>query len=209
MSKAALSLSPTTKEEVEALLCEAVAAKNASYHRGGFSPVQLVLGANPRVPRSLLSDDALDLVGSEDVLGGTMQPDSAAAAFARRHQIREAARQALASLDAKSRLSEASRARGHSDKFFKPGEWVYVWRRVTAANRSHSLQRDRWTGPGVVVYQNGSTIWIAMRSKLYKCSEEQVRPATRQESLGAELLDTARFDQLREEVRAPGRRIGA
>eukprot|EP00959_Pyramimonas_sp_CCMP1952_P072715 1519305-Pyramimonas_sp.AAC.1 len=48
-----------------------------------------------------------------------------------------------------------------------------------------------------------------MRSKLYMCSEEQVRPATRQESLGAELLDAARFDQLREEVRAPGRRIGA
>eukprot|EP00959_Pyramimonas_sp_CCMP1952_P285157 5962243-Pyramimonas_sp.AAC.1 len=102
-------------------------------------------------------------------------------------------------MDARSRLSEASRSRLHSDKIFKPGEWVYVWRRVTSANRSHSLQRDRWTGPGVVVHQTGSTVWVAMRTRLLKCSEEQVRPATRQEALGAELLDTERFDALREQ----------
>eukprot|EP00959_Pyramimonas_sp_CCMP1952_P017502 371608-Pyramimonas_sp.AAC.1 len=88
-------------------------------------------------------------------------------------------------MDARYRLSEASRSRLHSDKILKPGEWVYVWRRVTSANRPHSLQRDRWTGPGVVVHQTGSTLWVALRTRLLKCSKEQARPATRQEALGA------------------------
>eukprot|EP00959_Pyramimonas_sp_CCMP1952_P198167 4145065-Pyramimonas_sp.AAC.1 len=48
-----------------------------------------------------------------------------------------------------------------------------------------------------------------MRAKLLECSAEQVRLATRAESLGAELLDSPTFDRLREELRNPGKRVGA
>eukprot|EP00959_Pyramimonas_sp_CCMP1952_P326846 6841957-Pyramimonas_sp.AAC.1 len=60
----------------------------------------MVLGRAPRVPRSLLSDHELDLVGCEDVLGGTSQQGSAAAEFARRHVLRQGARKAMAAMDA-------------------------------------------------------------------------------------------------------------
>ena len=50
------------------------------------------------------------------------------------------------------------------------------------------LQRDRWCGPGVVALQLGHTVWVGMRSKLWKCNVDQVREATHPESLGAELL---------------------
>ncbi len=36
--------------ELEWLIAEVVAAKNRFFHRGGFSPFQLVFGENPRLP---------------------------------------------------------------------------------------------------------------------------------------------------------------
>eukprot|EP00959_Pyramimonas_sp_CCMP1952_P205783 4303203-Pyramimonas_sp.AAC.1 len=48
-----------------------------------------------------------------------------------------------------------------------------------------------------------------MRHRLLKCSVGQVRPATQPEVLGAELLDNPRFDQLGQELRHPGKRVGA
>ena len=50
---------------------------------------------------------------------------------------------------------------------------------------------------------------MAMRARLLKCSAEQVRPATRSETIGAELLDSESFDRLREDIRNPARRSGA
>eukprot|EP00974_Lingulodinium_polyedra_P053475 5137830-Lingulodinium_polyedra.AAC.1 len=60
MGRAALDVEPRSVAELETLLCEAQSAKNRHYHRGGFSPYQLVFGENPRLPRALLSDEAVD-----------------------------------------------------------------------------------------------------------------------------------------------------
>ena len=179
---------PQSISELETALAEAVASKNRFYHRGGYSPYQLVLGENPRLPQCLLSDEALDEVALEDVHATARDEDTAAAAFARKYEIRKSARNALMTADAKSRIREAPKSRRHVDQSFHPGEWVYVYRRVTHRNRSHALQRDRWVGPGAVVWHSGTTVWVAMRTRLWKCSTEQVRPATSEESLGAELL---------------------
>eukprot|EP00959_Pyramimonas_sp_CCMP1952_P398864 8358136-Pyramimonas_sp.AAC.1 len=78
LSKAALAVSPTSWEETDLLLCEVVASKNRGFHRGGYSPSQLVFGQNPRMPRSLLFDDPLDLVGCEDVSARAVDLDTAA-----------------------------------------------------------------------------------------------------------------------------------
>ena len=36
---------------------------------------------------------------------------------------------------------------------------------------------SRWVGPGVVVLQSPSVVWVAMRTRLWRCSPEQLRPA--------------------------------
>ena len=80
------------------LIClsnEVVAAKNKFFHRGGFSPYQLVFGQNPHLPCELISDDPSDMVGLENLQETAADADSAAAQFARSHQIRRAARKLL------------------------------------------------------------------------------------------------------------------
>eukprot|EP00959_Pyramimonas_sp_CCMP1952_P066986 1398854-Pyramimonas_sp.AAC.1 len=113
------------------------------------------------------------------------------------------------SLDVRDRLVAASKSRRHIDIAYPPGSWVYVWRRVSAKDRSADLGRSRWTGPGAVVFQQGTTIWVAMRSRLLKCGQEQVRWATKEEAWGAELLDIPSFDALRRDLQNPGKRVGA
>eukprot|EP00959_Pyramimonas_sp_CCMP1952_P411841 8630387-Pyramimonas_sp.AAC.1 len=66
----------------------------------------MVFGENPRVPRSMLSDDVADDVGVEDLRASAVDQDTAAAAFARAHQLRSEAQRALAAHDARDRLAE-------------------------------------------------------------------------------------------------------
>ena len=65
-------------------------------------------------------------------------------------------------------------------RVFTRGQWVYVWRRAPNRGRKQNvLQRDRWVGPGIVALQNGGTVWVGMRSRLWKCSEPHGWRATR------------------------------
>ncbi len=209
VSKTAREMEPKTREEMESIIHEAVSSKNRYFHRGGFSPYQLVIGENPRLPKELLSDEAIDEVGLEDLSGTAADTDTAAAAFSRKHQLRQSARQNLMRMEAKSRVAEAVTSRASTPKALAPGQWVYVWRKVKGRAKTHVLQRDRWVGPGAVVWQNGQTVWVAMRSRLWKCSSLQVRNATRAESLGAELLDEVTFKELQQDLKDPGKRVGA
>ncbi len=206
VSKTARETEPKSREEMESIIHEAVSSKNRYFHRGGFSPYQLVIGENPRLPKELLSDEAIDEVGLEDLSGTAADTDTAAAAFSRKHEVWRAARQNLMRMEAKSRVAEAVTSRASTPKEFAPGHWVYVWRKVKGRAKTHVLQRDRWVGPGAVVWQNGQTVWVAMRSRLWKCSSIQVRSATRAESLGAELLDEASFKELQQDLKDPGKK---
>ena len=186
-----------------------MANKNRYFHRSGYSPYQLVLGENPRLPRSLLSDDPLDDVGTAEVQGPVGDEDTAAVAFGRKHQLREEARKALMELEARDRVKEAADARRHVTREFLPGQWVYVWRAIPRFRKTHQLQRDRWVGPGSVVIQRGGTVWVAMRTRLWKCSAEQVREATRLESWGAEMHEQEDLQRLRAGLESPKGRVGA
>ena len=66
-----------------------------------------------------------------------------------------------------------------------------MWRRaVDRGNlKGPTVLRDRWVGPGLVIIQSGHTVWMAMGTRLWKCSTERLRRATRPEALGAEILD--------------------
>eukprot|EP00959_Pyramimonas_sp_CCMP1952_P288639 6036043-Pyramimonas_sp.AAC.1 len=115
--------------------------------------------------------------------------DSAAASFRHQHAIRTRARELAMEGDARSKLSLALRPEWHRDRTYQPGDWVYVWRRAP----SSGLQRDRRVGPGSVIYHHNTTVWVGTRSELWKCSREQVRPATQSESLGAELVQSSAY----------------
>lgn len=58
----------SNEEEMDLLVSAVVSNKNRYFHRGGFSPAQLVFGCNPRVPLELLGDDELSVVAKEDVM---------------------------------------------------------------------------------------------------------------------------------------------
>ena len=197
-----------TVREAECALAEAVACQDRYSHRGGFSPAQLVFGENPRVPNILLTDDAVNEVGNADACVPSQDLDSAADTYRRKHEIRERARSLIMSLGARNRVREGLHSRHRSSKTFLPGQWVFVWRRPPRV-KTVQWQRSRWTGPGAVVYQSGATVWVAMRSKLWKCSAEQVRHATRSEALGAEIVLMPEFEDLRASLAAPEGRVGA
>ena len=70
-----------TPDDLEDLLAEIVSLKNRRGNRGGFTPYQLVIGQNPRVPHELLSDDAVDEVGMQELNRDDAGLDSPAKAF--------------------------------------------------------------------------------------------------------------------------------
>ena len=90
-SKAARESELATFCDLECLLHEAVAAKNRYFHREGCSPFQLEFGENHRLPQALLSDDAVGEVVVEALGSAVADRDTAAAAFARKRRLREAA----------------------------------------------------------------------------------------------------------------------
>jgi len=96
------------EQELELLACEIAANKNRYMHRGGFSPFQLVFGANPRLPHELLSDDPICAVGLEDLRESAINSDSVAAEFTRQQEIWRMARDLLLCHDASHKLAAAA-----------------------------------------------------------------------------------------------------
>lgn len=78
-------------------------------------------------------------------------------------------------------------ARVHKQRTWTKGQWVYVWRKFPGTGNGH-LTRARWVGPGLVITQDSHSVWISMRSRIWKCCSDQLRPANHIEPLGAELI---------------------
>lgn len=51
-------------------------------------------------------------------------------------------------------------------------------------------------GPGLVILQAGHTVYVSMRSRLWKCNSDQLRAATHYEALGASLTEVAELKDL-------------
>ena len=164
-----------TEEEFMIAVAETQIARNRYYNRAGFSPFQRAFGTTPRLPASLLSDDQLDRDLMQSNAGDEMKRaweirDAAAAAWMK-SQDSEAIRRAL-----------KTNTRTTDLKKFEPNDVVYVWRNIA--------DYHGWTGPGIVVAvtENQKSLWISLRGYLIKASREQVRHATSEESLGAQLV---------------------
>ena len=78
------------------------------------------------------------------------------------------------------RLQNALRAR-HPENF-TDGQLIFVWRQPRVGS-------GRWHGPGVIVLSTVGGAWVNMRGSLWRVSNEQMRGATHDESLGAEVVN--------------------
>ena len=193
-------------QDLDELLSAVTSAKNNWLNRGGFTPAQLVFGQLPRVSGDLLQEDELSLHGMQDAYSDPMEVDEAAGEYRRRHQIRERGRQLAMQQDSKDAIQIARKSAVHQSRNWYPGQWVYVYRRARANQELHL--RDRWVGPGVIVLVNNNTIYVGMRTRLWRCSAEQVRPALSSEILGKELASDPGLAALLRQV-VSGTRAGA
>ena len=175
----------STPWEFTLAVYECVIAHNRYYHRSGYTPYQRAFGILPRLPASLLSDDFID---KELILNG------AGDEVKRSWEIREAAGNAWLRWqdDDAVRRAISTRTRTSDNKVFKEGDLVYVWRDVP--------NFKGWSGPGTIVAQhsNGKSLWVSLRGYLVKASREQIRHATSEESLGAELVKNLSQDMLQD-----------
>ena len=113
-------------------------------------------------------------------------------------KIKDHARMLMETHTARERLQSAGKAQLHRDRNYHRGQWVYVWR-----NRTGGPSLSRWVRPGLVALQDGTTVWVSMSGRLWKCAREQIREATNHESLGAELLTHDHLRQLLADARSP------
>ena len=193
-------------EDLDELLSSLTATKNNWLNKGGFSPSQLVFGQMCRIPGELLAEDDLSLHGLQDAFEDPMEVDEAAGEYRRRHRIRERARQLAMEQCSKEAIHQAQHAAPQQSRRWVPGQWVYVFRRAKAAQELHL--RNRWVGPGLVVLDNNGTTYVAMRSRLWRCSSSQLRAALPSEVLGKDLSSDPGLAALLQRV-VSGARSGA
>ncbi|CAE7241240.1 Abcb1 [Symbiodinium sp. CCMP2456] len=84
-------------------------------------------------------------------------------------------------------FQKAAKASTHQARRWTAGQWVYVYRRGRPNSVLHP--RDRWCGPGIIVLVSQKGIYVAMRSRLWRCGSEQLRPAHPNEMLGAQMAE--------------------
>ena len=120
-----------------------------------------------------MSDDAIDA----ELLSENPNID-----FQRAEEMRRAATRAWASADSRERLQKAMRARHRPPVTFHEGQLVFVWRQP-------KVGPGRWHGPGIIVIPTAGGAWINMRGSLWRVANEQMRSATHEESMGAEMVN--------------------
>ena len=128
-----------TPDDLEGPLAEIVSLKNRRGNRGGFTPYQLVIGQNPRVPHELLTDDPVDEVGLQELDRDDADLDSPAKAFRQSMKIRDHARMLMETHTARERLRSAGKAQLHRDRNYHRGQW----------RRDLRGARDRTGGPSL------------------------------------------------------------
>ena len=96
--------------------------------------------------------------------------------------MRRAATRAWAADDSRGRLQRSFRGRHRNPQHFHDGQLVFVWRQP-------NVGAGRYHGPGVVIIATTGGAWVNMRGSLWRVANEQLRPATADESKGAEIVN--------------------
>ena len=149
--------------------------KNRLLMRGGFSPIQRVIGYSPKLPGGIMSDGAKDLptvdklrIGDEGVR--------------RSMEMRKAAAKAFIESDCEQALRSASLAGPRPSLEYEVGQTVYFWRRGVGKTKHPSPAY--WHGPATVVMTHlPSTVWCAYQGYVVKGAPERLRLASEEELL--------------------------
>ena len=184
----------STLQELDEFVSCLVAAKNRFFNHGGHTPTQLVFGELPRVPGELLSEDGPGIVPLADSYHDPTGLDEVGAEFRRRVDIRERARQSAMAQDSRKVVKKAMKTSTATSRQWRAGQWVYVFRRGKPGDPLHPV--SRWVGPGLVLLSSPNLIWVAMRTRLWRCSPEQLRAAFPEEVLGRQIASEPGYGEL-------------
>ena len=163
---------PQSDEEWLSMVAAAVMARNSYHNEKGFSPLQRVLGLQPR-----LSGDLCQEGWPDSIFEGPLQ------SMRRSADIRHAANRAYLEQQHRDRLLQAMRTRHRMPGVpLVPGMRVWVWRKPARG------RQEGWYGPGVILAKTGSGAFVQIKGALWKVSEQQMRPQTEEDKLGWDLV---------------------
>ena len=169
-----------TKRDILLATSAVSGAKNSLTRANGYSPLQHVFGSAPRLPEDLLEGPHARAVSDEAIIDDK---------HAREVALRTSARAAYhhVQTDERVRRALAGRARVQARRP-AVGEQVFYFRKTKNA------KRGMWMGPGTVIGEEGSNLWISKSGRCVLCAEEHVRLATPEELGHAFSLRVARED---------------
>ena len=162
---------------VDELLDLTVAAKNECHAIRGYSPNQWSFGCGHDRLESFLQNEHQLPLQCERLSNLT---------FEEQLQRRNAAKIIFLKSDARRRVQRAVLFRRRKEQVFQTGQLVYFFRR----GRGHGTRcESRWYGPAQVVcvektgdpernQTQGSVVWVAHGTTMYRCAPEQLRPVT-------------------------------
>eukprot|EP00971_Amphidinium_carterae_P225718 4476601-Amphidinium_carterae.1 len=154
-------VTPADDNEYLALVYHAVSMQNHHCNRGGYSPVQRVLGYTPPLPETILSDEVRPAMIAEGPLD----------AVRRSEHLRDVAREAWAKLASRSRLLQSLRAKNRGPlQSLQNGQRVWVWREGINSSRPGS-----WQGPGTIVCLTPTGAFVSLRGQLWKVNSRNLR----------------------------------
>ena len=207
LEKSREDMPPESLQDLAQLLYACESAKNRFSNRSGFSPTQRQIGQWPRLPSSLLSDEAID---------PSLQVQNSSEDFMKLMEMRRVAQEAFMRVSSQEAAAKALKAKPRAQRVFHAGDVVYVYRalRKKKSVRGHLPQsgeglgrKAKWVGPGHVLALEGSVVWINMFGELWRAAVEQVREATNMERLGAEILNEG-FKEMQERLKRSSHRSG-
>eukprot|EP00435_Cladocopium_sp_Y103_P071135 s185_g36.t2 len=207
IEKSREEMPPEDLRDLAQILYACECAKNRFSNRSGYSPTQRQIGQWPRMPSSLMSDEALD---------PALQVQGSSDDFQKLMEMRRIAQEAFVKVASQDAAAKALKARPRGHYTFKAGDVVYVYRALWRKKsvRGHLPQRGAgigrratWIGPGHVLAMEGSIVWINMFGELWRAAVEQVRGATNMERLGAEMINEA-CEEMQERLKRSSHRAG-
>ena len=149
--------------------------RNRLLLRGGYSPIQRVIGYSPRIPGGLLQGGEQDEMVAELQHVGDTDANKAM-------RMRKAAAMAFHEADCDQALRAATLAGRRQHQNIEVGQAIYFWRRGAGTHKK--TRTSYWQGPGRVVMTSlPNAVWIAYQGSLVKAAPERTRPATEEEAL--------------------------
>ena len=170
LSKTVMQTGCTSWEEWHDIVDVVCATVNRLTNKSGFSPMQRMIGFNPRLPGSILSGGEGDhSAGSLYVTGDTQ--------VQRAMEIKKQAAIAYHEADCSQAIRHAIHAGPKKLYDFTAGQTVYFWRK--GMNRQKKDSPAYWHGPAKVVLTDlPTTVWVVHNGYLVKACPEHLRLTT-------------------------------